>query len=46
MDSAPHNFATVEAMTMRLGGYMVHPKIFSLRSATGSYDLYDVLILS
>ena len=40
MDSAPlHNLSTIEAMRMRLGGYMVHPKMFSLMSTTGSDDV-------
>ena len=46
MDYSHYNFTTVEAMTKRLGGYMVHPKLFSLRSATGSNGVYDVLMLS
>ena len=43
----PLNYASVMAMTMRLRGSIVRPKMFPLRSKTGSYvTLYDVIITS
>ena len=34
-----HNFASIKAMTMRLGGEKERPKIFLLRSTTRSEDV-------
>lgn len=34
-----HNFATIDSMTMRIGGQILLPKMFSLRSAMGDDDI-------
>ena len=42
-----HNFASLKAVTVRLGGEIVHPKIFPLRSVTRSDNVLlcnDIMI--